>query len=354
MKLTIFFSAISLLLTSLAVSAMPAQKQHSPDERIAYYQAKIEKSPRLYSAYNLLALAYFDKAKLEHAPIHLTTARDLLNKSLAIQQNMLAYKTFAAINNYTHRFAAAIEWAEKARITEPTDTEITAILVEANLALDEPTKARDLLPATLDKVDDFYIASAMGQWYKTQSDYDNAHQAFLLAAEVAQRFKVNTLYDWAMVNAAGMRIDDGKWQQAIPFLEIVRQRDHNNKDLLLHTAEVHTARGERVKSLAIYQRLLKQDADPSVAHLAYSLAKQLHRPQDAKRYFSLAESGYRQAVDAGEVYTLGALARLYCDENVKLDLAYKLAKRNLEFKRDALAKESFERVKSAQLVSKDK
>lgn len=350
-----FYSMSKLLLASLvcifslqAFAEIDKKSNIDVDQRISYYQNKIDNNKRLYSAYNLLARAYFDKAKISNNPVLLDKARGLLEQSIGIQENFEAYKVYAVISNYTHRFEEALKWSLKAYSASPLDTEITATRVEALIGLGKNADARRLLPETIEGVDDFYIAAALGQWYSASARYDQAHQAFLAAAKVAKENDVVELQNWATVNAAGMCIDDGRLQEALPFLEKVKAKDANNKDLLLHYAEVHIAKNELAKGFALYSEMLKQDNDPAVHHFAYLLAKKLKLTDATRMHYLAAESGYQAAINAGEIYTLGAMARLYCDADIKLEVAYKLASRNLTFKRDTLAHESFERAKAKQ------
>jgi len=338
----------AILVSTTQVNANEVSNTPHVDERITYYQNKINSNARLYPAYNLLARAYFDKAKVTHNPVLLDKARGLLEKSMGIQENFEAYKVYAVISNYTHRFEDALSWGRKAFSALPIDTEVTATRVEALIGLGKDAQARRLLPDTINEVDDFYIAAAFGQWYSAQARYDQAHNAFLRAAKIAKEKDVDELQNWATINAAGMRIDDGRLEEALPFLNKVRAKDNTNKDLLLHTAEVYTAKNELEKSLALYTKMLKTDNDPAIHHFAYLLAKQLNITTAKNTHFTAAEAGYQLAINSGEIYTLGAMARLYCDANVKLDIAYKLAKRNLSFKRDELAYASFGRAKEKQ------
>src|SRR5215203_1761358 len=70
---------------------------------------------------------------------------------------------------------------------------------------------------------------------------------------------------------------------------------------------------------------------------AASLARRLGRTAEAKRHFEAAERFYRRILDAGEIYSLESLARLYLDAGANLEEARALARRNLEFKRDRSA-----------------
>ena len=82
----------------------------------------------------------------------------------------------------------------------------------------------------------------------------------------------------------------------------------------------------------------EERADPELDGRAFLVARALGDEERARRHFEAAERGFRVAIDAGEVYTLGALARLYCDAGVRLDAALGLARRNLEYRRDIEAK----------------
>jgi hypothetical protein len=70
-------------------------------------------------------------------------------------------------------------------------------------------------------------------------------------------------------------------------------------------------------------------------------------PDLAQRHFSAAEHRLREAIDAGEVYTLGALATLHLDAGVNLDEAAALARRNLEFNRTPAARALLNRAEAA-------
>lgn len=59
----------------------------------------------------------------------------------------------------------------------------------------------------------------------------------------------------------------------------------------------------------------------------------------ARRHFEAAERTYRRILEAGEIYSLESLARLYLDAGVNREEAKELARRNLEFKRDRSALE---------------
>ncbi len=94
--------------------------------------------------------------------------------------------------------------------------------------------------------------------------------------------------------------------------------------------------GRLAEALTFYE---KSGGDPEAHRAAASLARRLGRTEEARRHFEAAERSCRRILDAGEIYSLESLARLYLDAGVNLEEAKALARRNLEFKRDRSAVE---------------
>jgi tetratricopeptide (TPR) repeat protein len=99
------------------------------------------------------------------------------------------------------------------------------------------------------------------------------------------------------------------------------------------------AQGHPAAALASYEALLARDDDPEVRRRAAGLARRLGRREEARRHVEAAERSLSRAVDAGEVYPLEALARLYHEAGIHPERARRLARRNLEYKRDRSARE---------------
>lgn len=333
---------LALCLIFLGVTAETRGNTTDPypgvESRIQFYQNKIAQHPRLYPAYAQLAIAYLDKARTTHEAAWLTKARSALKQSLDIQPNFLAYKAMTAVSNFSHRFKDTLRWGQRAAATLPEDTEVVAMLVEAHMGLGDHDKARSLLPPEGTKPSDFYTAAALGQWLSAMNRYDEAYDAFQAAARFAEKENVTPLFVWATIRAAGTRIDSGKPDLARPLLDRAGKRAPDNPELSIHRAEIFTAEGRLEDALAVYQRLLETDNNAAVHHLAFTTATKLGLESRASIHFKAAEASYQRAIEAGEFYTLEALARLYCDGNTKLEQAVALAQQNLRYKQDAEAR----------------
>lgn len=335
--------------------------QHPPtpppsdcDARIQYYSNKISEHPRHYPSYALLGAAYLDKARETFDPSWLTKARSALNRSLEIQPNFEAFKVMAALCNYAHRFEEALRWGKRAAETYSTDTEVTALLVEAYMGLGKYDEARKLLPPAGQKPADFYTASAMGNYLVSQRRYKEAVDCFDKAAEFARTENVRELVVWAEVSAAGALIDARQLDAARKRLDAAANvddvRGHGletmpSQNLHLHRAELLEAEGKPQEALAIYETLLQRRNAPAVHGKAFVLARKLGQKSQAQLHFDAAEKGFQRVVDAGEIYTLEALAQLYCDADVKLEQARALAEKNLKYKRDIEAAATLTRVR---------
>ena len=335
-----FLILLALAVPLTTVGALKAQSEPAVgqppaiDQAIETYKKRLEKHPTLWAVHVQLAHAYLAKARVSGDPQWVKLAEANLDKSLRIQPSFDGHKGMAALDAFRHRFADALRWAELATPRPSIDTDVTSLQVEAHVGLGENDKAAKLLPALDSEPMDFYTAAAMAAVLKAQGNHDQAREAYLKAERFAQEQNAPSVAVWARTNAAGMLIDSGRAEQALPDLEAATAIQKDNPELRLHWAEYHEARGAPAKAYAILQGLAKESPHPAYQHRAYKLARKLGKKTAAKRHFAAAEKGYRVALDAKEIYTLGSLAQLYCDADTRLNEALQLAQRNLEYKRD--------------------
>lgn len=316
----------------------------SLDSRINHYQSRVRRFPNLYPAHTALAIAYLDKARQTHDAVWVQRARAAAAESLAIQPNLSGFQAMAAISNFSHRFEEAVEWSNKAAQTAPGDTSVMATLVESNIALGRVQEAERFCAQAAGSTDDFYRLVANARVAVAKREVDQASQTYIRAANVAGRQAANDFSAWALVMAAGVLIDAGRPAEARPLLDRAGKIDSSNFMLALHRAELDEAEGQWSEALRLYARLADRNGDPAVHARAFEVARKLGREESARRHFAAAERGYQKVLDAGEVYTLAALARLYLEADVHLDRALELSRRCLEHQRDTLTQQTFESV----------
>lgn len=287
------------------------------DDRIAFESARIERDPRLFPAYTALAGAFLEKARLTGDPAWLREARAALGSSMEIQPTYEAMVLAASVSSYAHRFVDALEWIDRAAAGSPAgdaDPLLVSMRIESLLALGRTSEAGRLLPPPRDDGETgYHVSVARGQWSKAAGRDAEALEAFSAAAAAARRKQAPQLEAWAEIAVAGVLIDAGSPQRARPHLDRARALDPCRTDLAIHEAEWQEATGHPGEALAILEQVLSVSDDPAVAHQGFLLARRLGELESARGLYERASAGYRRAIDAGEVYTVGAMERLARD-----------------------------------------
>ena len=318
------------------------------EARIRYYTERLAEAPGLSPMYTQLGLAYLDRARETHEPIWLARAREAEATALALQDNFESQMAMAAIQNYAHRFADAIGWCERAAAASVNgpwirDPAVTAALVEAYIGLGRADEAGALVSPPSSSRPDFYASVAYGKWLAATGRTTEAVEAFGTAAGLARSQHVPALAAWAEAAAAGALLDARRLAEAPAHLAIAEALDPCAVSVRVHRAELEELEGRHGAALAAYDAILRDNPDPVVAAHAFTLAQRLGNRAAAARHFTAAERGLERAIAAGEVYTLGPLAKLYADAGTNLERALALAEENLRWKRDreALATAAF-------------
>jgi hypothetical protein len=341
--------AAAMLAAVSGCAARARTDEPSVQERIRYYTARIEEEPRLYPAHAQLGSAYLERARETLDPASIAQARAALTRSLDIQENFAALKLMTALSNFTHRFRDAVGWGERAAAAVPADSEVTALRVESLIGLGESEAARALLDGVTGSGTpaDFHLAAARGRLLAESGRSADAVAAYAEAATLAEAGGVDDLVAWAWVSAAGVWIDDGEAERATPYLADARRMIPNDRRFRIHQAELLAAQGGQAGALAIYEALVAKVLDPEVHRRAALLARDLGRTKAAEAHFAAAEKGFRRVLDAGEIYALEGLARLYAEHAVHLEEAAALSARNLTYKRDRSALATAAEVRAA-------
>ena len=342
---SILFGIMNLNVNADAAAQTAPIPEPTIDQRIEFYSKKLEQHPTLFVVYTQLAAAYLDKAREDLDPKWLKLAEQSLEKSLKIYANFDAYKGLEVLNAYRHHFTEARRWGELAYKIAPDDYEVLAILVEADLGLNDIDSAIKRLPPLDSEPQQFHIAVAMANVYKAMQQYAEARKLFLIAEQFARTQGYPYLELWSRTNAAGMLIDSGHAKEALPDLQAATKIRKGDSILRLHWSEYHAGIGEPQKALGILESMLEDAKHPGFHYRAYLLAKELGYADKAKAHYAAAEKGYLLPLEQGEIYTLGSLALLYCTADTHLNKALALAQRNLTFKRDDEAQDALKCVK---------
>jgi tetratricopeptide (TPR) repeat protein len=307
------------------------------EERIRYYEGRVGQDPELYQAHASLGNALLDRAREMHDPDDLAEARASLLRSVDLQPNAAAFHGLAAVENFAHRFERALDWGCQAAEAMPWNREVTATLVESHLGLGQMAEAELLLERPKGEPPSFPIEAARALVHVAHGRSEEAAAALIRAAVLAHEQGAWKAVRWAEVRAAGVWLDAGRPERAQPFLQAAGRWGPANPSFWVHGAEYLEGIGEWDAAFLVYMLVSNETWDPELAAQASRLARVLGDEDGARMYFENAEGVLRHALDMGEVYPLEGLAGLYEDAGVRPYEARELARRNLQYKRDASA-----------------
>lgn len=326
------------LITGACADSAPADVGGA-NKKIAYYKRKIADYSRHYPAHTMLGAAYLERARESGDPADIELARQSVRKSIEIQPSFQAFKTYALIEGFAHRFEESLSWAEKASLaavySEP-DSELVAIMTDAYLGLGRDNEAEKLVESIREK--DFFTSAARGQLFKAQGEKDQAAAAFQDAARFARMQDAGKAEAWAEVMTAGVWLDAGEPDKALRYLDQAARIFPNDKQIIIHRGEYYLARNDADRAARLYETLLRSSDDPVVHHRLFKIERSRGNGDSAQKHFKKAEYGFRKALAGGEINTLGSLAQLLCDAGVDHEEALKLSEKNLRFKKDKEAR----------------
>lgn len=281
--------------------------------------------PRLYPAWAELGEAWLVQARTSRSPEDVLAAAEAFTRSLEIQPNFVALRGQVALANFRHRFDEALTLAPRAEATFPEDTSVLAMRIEALVSVGRIGEAQAWFEAHPPRADDFHAVAAHARTCVAAGELEEGALGFLAAAAIARDQGVAGLVRWARIRAAAVWIDSGDPARARALLE-PEPEDPTSIDLGIHRAEIDEAEGRSEDALRRLERLLEYAEDPTVHSAAARVARVLGREAEARRHAEVAERAFRNALAAGEVYTLGALARLLADTGGSLGEALELAR----------------------------
>lgn len=318
----------------------------SIDAKIAHFENEVQKDPALYPVFAVLGRLYLDRARESRDPGDVARSADALSKSAAIQETIECVKTRAALENFRHRFDHALAWAGRAREISPEDSQSTAMIVEALEGLGRIDEADEIVPAAVESSENFFLLAARARIATARGDPVMGSRLYLSASTVAEKQRATSLAAWAKIRAAAAFIDSGDPASALPILESVPTSERGTIDWTVHRSEVDAGMKREREALTRLEGILERIDDPIVRAAAAGLSRSLGDTERAEAHFRAAEARLMKAVEAGEVYTLGSLARLYIDCGKSDPRIVDWAERNFESNRTEEARETLERAKA--------
>ena len=341
-KLAALFLTTFTALAAFAETSSPAPNLSPAERSMAQANRLIEKNPKDFEAYNALALALSRRARETSDVKYYTEAEEALQKSFAISpDNFDGARTRVWLLLGKHEFAAALDEAKKLNQRMPDDVMTYGFLTDANVELGNYKEAEtaaqimlDLRPGNLPAMTRAaYLRELFGDvdgaldlmnmalqstapsevedaaWILSQIAHLDLSVGKTAEAEKSLQRALTMFpgYHYALGNLAKVRIQQGRYDEAVQLLE-QRYRAAPHAENLFDLAEALQLAGrdgDAKKAFAEFEQksLLESNrGDNSNRELIFYYADVAHDPLKA---FEVAQREYARRHD---VFTLDAYA----------------------------------------------
>ena len=337
-------SATAAMLLVLAATTLPAQSPPT-DRLIQSLQLRVKVHPEDPAAYDKLGAAYIQKGRETGDARYYELAKQALSKSLDLEPDgpgaVSAQTHLAVVYMAEHRFDQALWSAENALALGSGDLSPWAIVVDALTDKGEYDKALEYCSR---------LESPVGRGLRRDWSYErNSRLSYLkfisgdpkgateLMESAIQAAITNQMprenIAWSQYQLGDEYYRTGNLGKAESAYQDALATYPDYYRALAGLAAVRTAQKRYPEAIELYKQAIAAIPDPIfVASLGDAYAK-VGRPDEAKNQYALVEFIGRLS-EINKVLYNRELALFYADHDVKLQEAVKLARQELEVRRD--------------------
>lgn len=302
------------------------------DQQIMAAQATIEKAPADPKGYNALAASFMQKARETGDFSFNARAEEAVKHSFRVApDNYEGIKLQAAIELNYHRFAQALQTAERAHQINQRDTDVLGAMVDALVELGDYPRAVDTAQKMVDLKPNTAAYSRISYLRSLHGDSPGAIEAMKTAANSASLTSPESVA-WCRVHLGDELMNDNK------LVEAEREYDHALfvfPDYHLALAAKGRARfagGDLENAVAFYKRAVERVPLPEYAAALGDLYAKQNRAEEAKQQYAQVEFIEKMGA-ASETYSR-QLALFWADHDTRLDEALAIAERESQIRKD--------------------
>jgi tetratricopeptide (TPR) repeat protein len=316
------------------------------DKEIETLQDLVKRSPEDYAGFDGLGAAFLQKARETGEIDYYNLAEQVLNKALAlVPQDFRAADPsihMALVCMGEHRFADALSFAQRAVATGSGNLAAFAIEGDAYTDMgdyDQAQQAYDTVqalgrlstpPLMLTYMNDSRLA------YLRYLHGESAEAVELMKNSIAAGLQANIPREnlaWLYFELGERYFQSGALAQAGLSYESGIAADTNHYRSLAGLAKVRAAQGKFEESIRLYQRSIAIIPFPLYVAELGDVYRKLGKLDEAQRQYELVEY-IGHLSELNRVLANRELALFYADQGIKLTEALKLARNELEVRRD--------------------
>ncbi|MEP6900117.1 MAG: tetratricopeptide repeat protein [Actinomycetota bacterium] len=305
------------------------------DRQIEAAQSAIEKYSTDPGGYNLLAAAFMQKAR-ETGDFSLNArAEKSLEQSFKLApDNYEAIKLQATLELNYHRFADALETAQRAQQINSGDHEIYGAMVDALVELGEYERAVKAAQKMVDLRPDTASYSRISYLRSLHGDRKGAIDAMKMAADAASPQNTESMA-WCRVHLGDELMNDGKPNEAEHQYDYALYLFPDYHPALAAKARARYAAGDNDNAITFYKRAIERVPLPDYIAALGDLYAKLGRADEAKQQYDQVEFIEKMGTTGG-TYSR-QLALFWADHDMRLDEALSIAENELATRKDIYA-----------------
>ncbi len=338
-------SIIFLIVTVLSKSYLhpeaallqPVTSAHASaaDKQIQSAQAAIEKESSNPRGYNILAAAFMQKARETGDFSFNARAEESLKQSFRVApDNYDGLKMQAAVLLNYHRFAEALQTAQRAQAINPRDHEVYGEVVDALNELGEYDRAVDAAQKMVDLRPDTASYSRISYIRSLHGDRKGAIEAMKMAAESSSPQNPENSA-WILVHLGDELMNDGKLKEAEHEYDHALYLFPDYHLALAAKARARYAAGDTDNAIDFYKRAIDRVPLPDYIAALGDLYAKLGRNDEAKQQYDQVEFIEKMGSNGG-TYSR-QLAMFWADHDQRLDEALKIAEAERATRKDIYA-----------------
>jgi tetratricopeptide (TPR) repeat protein len=302
------------------------------DRNISAAQGAIEKLPADPRGYNMLSVAFMQKARETGDFSFNARAEESLKHSFRVApDNYEGIKLQAALLLNFHRFSEALETAKRAQAMNPRDHSVYGAMVDALVELGDYQGAVDAAQTMVDLRPDTASYSRISYLRSLHGDTKGAIEMMKMAAGSASPANPESIA-WCRVHLGDELMNDGQLKEAEREYDYALYSFPDYHLALAAKARARYAAGDTDNAIIFYKRAVERVPLPEYIAPLGDLYAKLGRADEAKEQYDLVEFVEKMGADGG-TYSL-QLALFWADHDVRLDEALAAAERERAARND--------------------